>query len=64
MTTTADLLQSAKEQVQDLITRRKDEKAARVEQLRRISTSEEQATEVASAEAATDARSYIDSILG
>ncbi len=37
---------------------------SRVEDLRRISTPEEEATEVASAEALAEAQSYIDSVLG
>ena len=61
---TASDLQEAKEQVEELFALRQVAIAQRVEQLRRLKTPEETATEGATAQATTDAQTYINSILG
>lgn len=56
--------EEAKEAVQTLMTLRREEIDRRVEQLRRIKTPSEEATNTASTTAVQDAQSYIASITG
>ena len=64
MSEVASKATTAKEALQTVLDLRKKEIEERCEQLKRIKTPSDEATATAAAEAAEEAQSYIDSVLG
>ena len=64
MSNVATKAEEAKTALGKLLDRRKDEIEKRCEQLKRIQTPADDASQAAAVEAADEAQSYVDSVLG